>query len=105
MTIDSTKALSTRCGQFQKVLARRRRSRPASAPTRWHYLYDDGTMEHGYRFIWTSREGRLQPASAVEFTAGNEPPWVASMVGSRKASESFAECVINLGGVPWWSQP
>ena len=42
-------------------------------------------MEHGYRFIWTSREGRLQPASAVEFTAGNEPPWVASMVGSRKA--------------------
>ncbi len=37
--------------------------------TDWHvslqwcrYLYDDGTMEHGYRFIWTSPEGRLQPA-------------------------------------------
>jgi hypothetical protein len=42
MTIDSTKALPTRCGQLEKVLARRRRSRPASAPTRWHYLCDDG---------------------------------------------------------------
>lgn len=36
MTIESTKALSTRCGQLQEVLARRRRSRPASAATRWH---------------------------------------------------------------------
>ena len=35
----------------------------------WHvclqwcrYLYDDGRMEHGYRFIWVTQEGKLQPA-------------------------------------------
>ena len=26
------------------------------------YLYDDGSTEHGYRFIWVSPEGKLQPA-------------------------------------------
>ena len=26
------------------------------------YLYDDGSIEHGYRFIWVTPEGRLQPA-------------------------------------------
>jgi hypothetical protein len=25
------------------------------------YLYDDGTMEHGYRFIWVDPDGRLRP--------------------------------------------
>lgn len=26
------------------------------------YLYDDGNMEHGYRFIWRRPNGSLQPA-------------------------------------------
>ena len=25
------------------------------------YLYDDGTMQHGYRFIWVDETGRLLP--------------------------------------------
>ncbi len=35
----------------------------------WHlalqwcrYFYDDGNMEHGYRYIWVTPEGKLQPA-------------------------------------------
>lgn len=35
----------------------------------WHlcfqqctYHYDDGTTDEGYRFIWRTPEGRLQPA-------------------------------------------
>lgn len=35
----------------------------------WHlcfqsctYHYDDGSQEDGYRFIWRTAEGRLQPA-------------------------------------------
>ena len=35
----------------------------------WHiclqwcrYFYDDGRMQHGYRFIWVTPEGNLQPA-------------------------------------------
>ncbi len=27
-----------------------------------HYFYDDGSMEHGYRFIWVTPEGSLQRA-------------------------------------------
>ena len=26
------------------------------------YMYDDGNMEHGYRFIWRRPNGSLQPA-------------------------------------------
>ncbi|WP_027128547.1 hypothetical protein [Fusobacterium perfoetens] len=26
------------------------------------YIYDDGTSEYGYRFIWITPEGKLQPA-------------------------------------------
>lgn len=26
------------------------------------YLYDNGDMEHGYRFIWRREDGSLQPA-------------------------------------------
>jgi len=26
------------------------------------YVYDDGTNEHGYRFIWRRPDGNLQPA-------------------------------------------
>lgn len=26
------------------------------------YLYDDGSMDYGYRFIWKDSNGRLQPA-------------------------------------------
>lgn len=26
------------------------------------YIYEDGTSEHGYRFIWRRRNGNLQPA-------------------------------------------
>jgi hypothetical protein len=26
------------------------------------YIYDDGSMEHGYRFIWKRPDGSLQPA-------------------------------------------
>ena len=26
------------------------------------YLYDDGTMEHGYRFIWRGPDGKTVPA-------------------------------------------
>lgn len=26
------------------------------------YLYDDGSMQHGYRFIWVRPEGTLQAA-------------------------------------------
>lgn len=26
------------------------------------YLYDDGAMDYGYRFIWKDSAGRLQPA-------------------------------------------
>ena len=26
------------------------------------YVYEDGTSEHGYRFIWRRRNGNLQPA-------------------------------------------
>ena len=26
------------------------------------YVYEDGTSEHGYRFIWRFRNGNLQPA-------------------------------------------
>ncbi len=26
------------------------------------YIYEDGTSEHGYRFIWRRENGHLQPA-------------------------------------------
>lgn len=27
-----------------------------------NYIYDDGTLEQGYRFIWRRPDGSLQPA-------------------------------------------
>lgn len=30
------------------------------------YVYDDGTNEHGYRFIWRRAEGSLQPGRGQE---------------------------------------
>ena len=43
--------------------------RPEQRPQNWvlhlqwcRYFYDDGNMEHGYRFIWRRPNGSLQPA-------------------------------------------
>ena len=42
---------------------------PEEEPGHWvlhlqwcRYFYDDGNMEHGYRFIWRRPDGALQPA-------------------------------------------
>jgi hypothetical protein len=42
---------------------------PADDKSSWHlalqwcrYWFDDGHWEHGYRFIWITPKGRLQPA-------------------------------------------
>ena len=49
------------------------------------YLYDDGNMEHGFRFIWRRPNGSLQPARGQ------------ARIVSLKDAEKLIEMARNQG--------
>ena len=46
------------------------------------YLYDDGNMEQGYRFIWRRPNGKLQPARGQARIPSFD--WVEELIAKAK---------------------
>ena len=46
------------------------------------YLYDDGKMEQGYRFIWRRPNGKLQPARGQARIPSFD--WIEELIAKAK---------------------